>query len=214
MAWWRAPLPLTAIERRLTRVSERVWPWLRVALALCGVAAVGAGAWWWTWLHAPVLAPRDRPEALCFALAQAPAFDPPMHVETGAAMVRGRFSADTPPELAIRAAMHVGDDMVVSQRKQHVGDYDVAVMWLRLPTEGGGHHWLVVGWMEDSDLAMCSFRFAGEPSELTADQSLWGHRLTDRILQPEYFQSDRVPDVRWRVSGRDPLPSFGPPAKD
>ncbi len=212
--WLYAPLPLTEVERGAARVGRWVWPVLRVLVPLALVAALVAGGWWWANVHAPVLTPRHRAEALCFALAERPAFSPPMHVESGAAMVRGRFSADTPPELAIRAAMRVGDDMVLSERRQKVGDYDVAVMWLRLPTAGGGHHWLVVGWMEDSDLAMCSFRFAGDPTDLTSEQILWGHRLTDRILQPAFFQTGRIPDVRWRVTGGEPLPSFGPPARD
>lgn len=213
-SWLYAPLPLAEVEHGAARVTRRVWPVLRVLLPLLAVAAIATGAWWWARVHAPVLTPRHRPEALCFALAERPAFAPPMHVESAAAMVRGRFSAETPPDLAIRAAMRVTDDMVLNQRRQRVGDYDVAVMWLRLPTSGGGHHWLVVGWMEDSDLAMCSFRFAGDPTDLTSDQVLWGRRLTDRILQPEFFQADRIPDVRWRVSGGEPSPSFGPPAKD
>jgi hypothetical protein len=68
--------------------------------------------------------------------------------------------------------------------------------------------------MEDSDLAMCSYRFAGDPTDLTSDQILWGHRLTDRVLQPEYFHAGAVPDVHWRVAGHETLPSFGPPLRD
>ena len=213
--WLYAPLPLAAVELGAERVSKQVWPWLRWVLVTLAVGALVAGAWWWAWVQAPVLTPRHRAEALCFVLAERPVFAPSMHVESGAAMVRGRFSTNTPPDLAIRAAMRVTDDMVLTERRRQVGDYDVSVMWLRLPTPGGGgHHWLVVGWMEDSDLAMCSFRFAGDPTDLASTQILWGSRLTDRILQPEYFQAGRTPDVRWRASGGETLPSFGPRERD
>ncbi|MFI5371119.1 MAG: hypothetical protein ACHQ52_06130 [Candidatus Eisenbacteria bacterium] len=209
--WLYAPIPLDSIEQEAERVSRRAWPWLRWTLVALAVAAVAAGVWWWRWSNTPTYAPRYRAEALCFLLAEKPVFAPPMHVESDAAMVRGRFSADTPPPIAIRETMHLRDDMVLSERRESVGDFDVAVMWLRLPTGNGGH-WLVVGWMEDSDLAMCSFRFAGDPTDLTTDQILWGRRLTDRVLQAEYFHTGSVPDVRWRPVDGNSLPSFGPPA--
>jgi hypothetical protein len=181
-------------------------PW-----AIAGLTAAGlvAGAWAWQLSRVPVLAPRYRAEALCFLLTEPPVYSPPMHVESDAAMVRGRFSTDTPPTLAIRETMHLRDDMVVSEQRQTIGDFDVAVMWLRLPTGDVGH-WLVIGWMEGSDLAMCSFRFAGDPMDLTPEQILWGHRLTDRVLEPAFFRAGEVPDVHWRPVDGNPMPSFGP----
>jgi hypothetical protein len=173
------------------------------------VAGLAAGAWGLQQSRVPVLTPRYRAEALCFLLTERPVYSPPMHVESDAAMVRGRFSPDTPPNLAIREAMHLRDDMVVSEERRTVGDFDVTVMWLRLPTVDVGH-WLVIGWMEGSDLAMCSFRFAGDPMDLTADQILWGHRLTDRVLEPTFFRAGVVPDVRWRPVDGNPMPGFGP----
>jgi hypothetical protein len=207
--WLYGPTSLERVGSGAQRVGRGVVHWLPAILAALGVLTIGAAVWWWQQSRIPVLAPRHRAEALCFLLAEPPAFSPPMHVESDAAMVRGRFSTDTPPALAIRAAMRLRDDMVVSEERRTVGDYEVAVMWLRIPTGDTGH-WLVIGWMEDSDLAMCSFRFAGDPMDLTADQILWGHRLTDRVLEPAFFHTGVVPDVRWRPVDGNPMPSFGP----
>src|SRR5437867_788164 len=71
-----SPLPSAAIESRLGRwasVMARAWPLLAVALV--------TGLLWLVWNgRTPVITPRHRPEALCFALAQA-RFAPPMEVE-------------------------------------------------------------------------------------------------------------------------------------
>ena len=207
--WLYGSLPLDRIESAVRRVTRALLHWLPAILVALGVLAIGAAVWWWQQSRIPVLAPRHRAEALCFLLAESPVFAPPMHVESDAAMVRGRFSTDTPPTLAIREAMRLRDDMVVSEERRTVGDYDVAVMWVRIPTGDTGH-WLVIGWMEGSDLAMCSFRFAGDPMDLTSDQILWGHRLTDRVLEPAFFRAGVVPDVRWRPVDGNSMPSFGP----
>lgn len=181
---------------------RRGWPVLALVLT-AGLIALAWSSW------TPVLAPRHRPEALCFALARA-RFAPPMTVEPSAAIVRGRFGPQTPAALAAREAMHFTDDMVLQERRSRVGDYDVTVMWLRLPGLRGGH-WLVVAWMEESDLAVCSFRFADGGTDLSSDEALWGDRLLGRILTPENFRAGALPPIRLRG---EPPSSFGPKTGD
>src|SRR5947209_1924441 len=85
-----APLPLEAIENRLLGRLDAALRWLEpVLLPVALIALVGAGALLWTG-RVPSIAPRHRAEALCFALENPPAFSPPMQVEPGAALVRGR----------------------------------------------------------------------------------------------------------------------------
>jgi hypothetical protein len=205
-----APLPTTALEERL-RSARR--PLLRAlgwgAGALCAAALI------WVGVNVasrggPSLAPRHRAEALCFALAAPPAFAPPMRVEPSAALVRGRFSATMPPSMALRAAMQLDDRMVLSERTERIGDYDVATAWLRLPGAEMSHRWLVVGWMEGSDLALCSFRFLGDADELTPAERQWGSRLLARILVPQNFRAGSLPAFRLRGSRDGDLPVFGP----
>jgi hypothetical protein len=202
------PLPTAALEARLAAVAR---PALQVLGVVAPVLCVAALAWGlanvWS-RRAPTLTPRHRAEALCFALASPPPFAPPMTVEPGAALVRGRFNAATPPGLALREVMHFDDRMVIAERAQRVGDYDVATVWLRLP--GPARHWLVVGWMEGGDLAVCSFRFAGAADDLTPEESLWGTRLLARILVPHNFQSGTLPAVRLRAGRDGALPLLGP----
>jgi len=164
------------------------------------------------WSHRPPLvAPRHRAEALCFALAQPPAFDPPMRVEPSAALVRGRFTHSTPAALAVQEVMHFSDPMVVNQWKRRVGDYDVCAMWLRIPEAGGVRFWMILAWMEgDTDLAVCSFRFAGDAPELTEAQIRWGQMLLRRVLVPRNFDAARLPDVKLRVPPGGGMPSYGP----
>src|SRR5436309_1282398 len=76
----------------------------------------------------PLLTPRHRAEALCFALAAPPPFTPPMAGEPGAALVRGRFGAATPAAMALRQAMRFDDPMVHSERTERVGDFDVTTL--------------------------------------------------------------------------------------
>jgi len=197
-------MPVPPLRPGPARRGVASFPWRRgwPALALAVAAGLIALAWSsWT----PVLAPRHRPEALCFALAQA-RFAPPMNVEPSAAIVRGRFSPQTPAAIAVRQAMRFTDDMVLRERHARVGDYDVTMMWLRLPGRRGGH-WLVVAWMEDSDLAVCSFRFAGGETDLTGGEAIWGNRLLGRILTPENFRAGALPTIRLRG---EPPRSFGP----
>jgi hypothetical protein len=197
-----SPLPLERVERRLSALSAataRAWP---LVLALLVVGLV-----WWIWaVRTPVITPRHRPEALWFALA-ASDFDPPMTIEPGVAVVRGRFNDRTPAAIAVREAMHLTDDMVMEERALHIGDYDVSELWLRIP---GGGHWLVLAWMEESDLALVSFRFAGQETDLTPDEVLWGNRLMRRILVPDYFRASSIPAIRLRARGGAPPATFGP----
>jgi hypothetical protein len=120
-----------------------------------------------------------------------------MAVEPSAALVRGRFSEHTPAAVAAREAMGFSDQMVIQERTARIGDYDVTTWWLRLPGREGGH-WLVVAWMEGSDLALCSFRFASTETDLTPEELLWGQRLLSSILMPENFRLGVVPDFRLR----------------
>src|SRR5262245_11401292 len=138
-----APLPVDRIGRPLgamAAAAARVWP---LAVALLAIAAI-----WWIWAaRIPVITPRHRPEALWFALA-ASDFHPPMTIEPGVAVVRGRFNDRTPAAVAVREAMHFTDDMVIEERPFHIADYDVTELWLRIPPGNG--HWLVLAWMEES----------------------------------------------------------------
>ncbi|MBI1798023.1 MAG: hypothetical protein HYR74_13360 [Candidatus Eisenbacteria bacterium] len=205
-----APFPSAAIETRTGTLLRSIGRALAFAAPLLCLAAV-ALAIGNAWSHRlPMLAPRHRAEALCFALVGPPAFAPPMAIEPGAALMRGRFSPGTPPALAIRAAMRIDDRMVISERTRRVGDFDVATLWLRLP--GAARHWLVVGWMEGADLAMCSFRFAGDEDDLTADETAWGERLLARILVPANFRAGTIPAVHLRARRDGTLPTLGPRA--
>src|SRR5262249_37692983 len=98
------------------------------------------------------------------------------------------------------------DDMVMQERTARIGDYDVTVLWLRLPGREGGH-WLVVAWMEGSDLALCSFRFASTATDLTPAELLSGQRLLGSLRVPENVRLGLMPGVRLRG---DPPKMFGP----
>ena len=174
--------------------------------ALWALAAVViAVAGWIGWeTRLPTLVPRDRPEALCFVLARE-RYAPPLEVEPNSTMVRGRFSSQTPAGIAVREAMGFTDDMVLSEESRAVGDYEVSVLWLRLPGDPG--HWLVLAWMEDADLAVTSFRFGGDEAELSHDERVWGERLLVLALTPENFRAAALPAVRLR--GAAPA-RFGP----
>jgi hypothetical protein len=208
-----APLPTAALEARLRSLAGPARrPLIGVAAALGLAALVWAigGAWS---RGGPSLAPRHRAEALCFALASAPPYAPPMTVEPSAALVRGRFTAVMPPSMALRAAMQLDDRMVITERTERIGDYDVATAWLRLPGAETSHRWLVVGWMEGTDFALCSFRFVGDTDELTPAERQWGSRLLARILVPQNFRAGVLPPFRLRGSRDGAVPVFGPKAK-
>ena len=211
-----APIPMGRIEseigRALTTLWRRGWPFFAAA-ALIALLAVPATRLWAE--RTPTILARHRAEALCYSLAAldprtGTRFTPPMRIEPSAALVRDRFSADTPAPLALREAMHLTDAMVIREWNQTVGDYAVTLMWLWLPPENRARHLLVAGWMEGADLAVCNFRFAGEDRELSADEETWGRRLLARILRRENFQADRPPTVRLRAARGTSMPSFGP----
>jgi hypothetical protein len=180
-----------------------------VALAALAFAVVTARLWL---LSRGQVAPRHRAEGLCFVLARPPAFAPPMTIEPSAAMIRGRFGPTTPAILAMQEAMRIAPANLLRHWAQRVGDYDVEVLWLQVPEAGGEQHWLVVGWMEGGDLALCSFRFPGSGPELEADEIRWGDALLDRILVPAHFRAGALPAVRIRPTARRALPALGPAA--
>lgn len=188
-------------------------PWWSVALtALVAVTALVYVVLDLVTSRGPSLAPRHRAEALCFALAQPPPFTPAMAVQPSAALVRGRFNANTPAAFALQEMMGFGDERILRQWSQHVGDFDVSAFWLRLPGPEN-EHWLVVAWMEGADLAVCNFRFTGTSRVLSAEEKAWGVRLLRRILVAPNFHRDALPDARLHVAGGRTMPVFGPVAK-
>ena len=199
-----APLPTAGLESRARRagaILARAWPLLPLLVVTALLWAIWNG-------RTPVITPHHRPEALCFALAEQ-RFSPPMEVEPGAAVVRGRFSEQTPVGVAVREAMHFTEDMVIEETLRHVGDYDVDALWLRIP--GGRGHWLVLAWMEAADLELTSFSFAGVETDLSPDETLWGNRLERRVLVPRYFHAGEVPMIALR--GTAPR-RFGPSSEE
>jgi hypothetical protein len=169
------------------------------------------------------VAPHHRAEALCFELERADRstherFNPPMRIEPSAALVRGDFAPGVTAPLALREVMRLDESMVLGESRQSVGDYQVSALWLDLPPEAGdvasGRHWLVLTWMEGSDLAVCNFRFAGDSRETSPDEREWVSRLMARLLVPDNFQAGRLPRVRlWAAHGRVVLEPFGPAAR-
>src|SRR5262249_34622796 len=102
------------------------------------------------------------------------------------------------------------DPQVSSEWQRHLGDYDVDLVWLRVPEHGATRHWLVVGWLEEQTLEVCSFRFDGDDPEPSFDQKLWGQRLLARILLPENFRAGALPDARLHAPRGDARIHFGP----
>ena len=194
-----APLPSAPL-----RGSGPRPPWRALSLWTLAAVTIAAAAWLGWVSRVPTLAPRDRPEALCFVLARE-RYAPPLAVEPGSAMVRGRFSAQTPAGVAVRQAMGFTDDMVLGEESRAVGDYAVSVLWLRLPGDAG--HWLVLAWMEDTDLAVASFHFRSDEPDLSRDERVWGERLLVLTLTPENFRATGLPAVHMRRAS--PL-RFGP----
>jgi hypothetical protein len=194
---------------RSRAAARRMWVWALVLTAVAVVTAASFAVLDLASRRTPELLPRHRAEALCFTLAQPPAFAPSMVVQPSAALVRGRFNAGTPASFAVQELMGFGDERVLREWTEHVGDYDVAAFWLRLPGPEN-EHWLVITWMEDADLAVCNFRFIGTARVLSVEEKVWGERLMRRVLVPENFQRGTLPQARLRVSGRQTMPVFGP----
>lgn len=185
-------------------------PWMVLLPVALSAATFGMVSLRLLWLDRNLVDPHHRPEALCFVLERPPRFAPPFRVEPEAARLRGHFGADTPALLAIQETMHVGQNDILRQWVQHLGDFDLEVLWLRVPAAGGDQHWLAVGWMEDATLGLCRFRFPGAGPDLSADEVRWGDELLDRILQPQYFRRGSPPAVRIKPTPDGSLASFGP----
>jgi hypothetical protein len=204
-----SPLPALSPER-----ARQIGRWtLRAALVMVGIvtlAGLGLGARALWEMRQPVLLARHRPEALCFRLAESPAFAPPMSIEPSVAVLRGRFSARTPAGYAIREAMGLTDPLVIGEKKRTVGDFEVTTLWARVPGQDG--FWLVLGWMEGSDLASLSFHFPSEDGALSREIVSWGDRLMGRVLVPANFRASAPPSASWRQVGTATLPTFGPQA--
>ena len=208
-----APPGAIAHERRVASQLRPVAPvltWIWAGSLVMLALAILATAWALWPSRVRMVEPRHRAEAVCFALAQPPAFDPPMSVECNAAMIRGHFPSHTTIAIALQSVMNFTDEMVVEQSHQNVGDFDVTAMWLRLPEAGGSTHWLVLGWVEGTDLAVCSFRFGGRGPLIGEEERFWGQWLMQRVLQPENFQAGGLPAVKARVGKDSKLPRFGP----
>ena len=211
-----SPSPPSGALRRPARPAARgprarrtLVPWvvLGVVLGVVGTAAfVALDAFS---RRVPEIAPRHRPEALCFLLAEPPAFDPPMAVQPSTALVRGRFNAGTPASFALEQMMGFGSEHVLKRWVEHVGDYDVAAFWLHLPG-AENEHWLVLAWMEDTDLAVCNFRFTGASPVLSGEERAWGERILRRVLAASNFRRGELPATRLRVEGGRTMPMFGP----
>jgi len=192
--------------RRVRRVPP---PWITLAVVVGVVATTGYIVLDTLSRRVPEIAPRHRAEALCFLLAEAPTFDPPMAVQPSTALLRGRFNAGTPASFALEQMMGFGKEHVLKQWVEHVGDYDVAAFWLHLPG-APNEHWLVLAWMEDTDLAVCNFRFTGSSPALSGEERAWGERITRRVLMAENFRHGELPATTLRLEGGRTMPVFGP----
>src|SRR5262245_59681976 len=107
-----SPVTPGAVDRRLQRHLGPLLSWVWIVAVLCFVVALG-GVGWSAWnARIPMLTPRHRAEALCFALESPPHFTPPMTIEPSAALVRGRFTRETPAAMALQNAMNFSDEMV------------------------------------------------------------------------------------------------------
>jgi hypothetical protein len=216
------PVPAAELEARARAAARPALRWMIVLTPIVLLAGIAYMAYdMWSQIP-PDVAPRHRAEALCFALAMPDPitherFNPPMRIAPSAALVQGRFAEGTAAPIALREVMQLDESMVMSETKRTVGDYEVSVLWLRLPAdpggEGTGRHWLVLAWMEGADLAVCNFRFAGTGHELTPDEQLWGDRLTARLLVPEYFVTGSLPHVRLHAMRDATMPVLGPASR-
>lgn len=211
-----APPGPILIERRKNSQLQPVPPvltWLWVGALVVAIGGAAALAWLVFARRGPLTTPRHRAEAIAFALTQPPAFTPPMSVESTAARVEGHYPANTTVAIALQSAMGFTDEMVAEQSHQRVGDFDVTSMWLRLPEAGGSAHWLVLGWIEDSDLMVCSFRFGGRGPVIGEEKRFWGEWLMQRVLREPNFQAGSLPEVPVRLEKGRTMPRFGPPER-
>ena len=162
------------------RVRMR-WPFvLAVAATLGGVAFIA-----WT-RSAATGTPLDRAEALCRRIAHSPDDSLAAGIQPGVEFQHGRLDTHAPLARVLARALNLDEPRVLRRWTQHVGNYDVAALWVRLPDDD--RHALVVGWIEDSGLAICRFRFPGRGPALSADEIERGDDLLDRVLVPRNFR--------------------------
>ena len=205
-----APVSPRAIENRVRSRVHVPIGWV-LALTLVALLVAVGSVLRHAWPEPPAeLVARHRPEALCFALASPPVFDPPMRIEPSVAVVHSRLPFNTPPAIALQQLMGFPDEMVLSRSTSHVGDFDVAVLWLRMAGDIGPEYWLIACWMNDDDLEVCNFRFSGDGPELTDLQRQWGAQLLGRLLTPAHFRAAGWPDVRWQPRDGRTMPVYGP----
>lgn len=208
-------LPPSAIEDRARRRMRPTVKWLLAAVPVLFIAALlsALGTQLLDVLsQRPVtIEPRHRAEALCLALAMPPRFAPSLTVTPSAALVRTDLPPQTPPAIVLQQRMGFTDAMVLRAATERVGDYELATLWLRIPGETGTHLWLIVCWMEGTELAVSNFRFAGDASVLSPEHERWGNRILERVLVGEFFRAGELPNVKLRVPpDRTSMPVFGP----
>jgi len=184
---------------------------LGVGAALTLAAAVFATTALGHWPDGPAgppgaVAPRERAEALCWRLAESPRFSPTMRVEPAVSVARGRAAAGVTLPARIERALALAPERVLRHWSERVGDFDVATLWVRLAD--GDRHALVLGWVEDGELAVVRFRFAASGPTLGAAEIAAGDDLLDRTLAPRNFRAGALPPGAAR--GSAPLPAFGP----
>src|SRR5438876_6403604 len=125
---------------------------------------------------------RPRAEALCLLLARPPGFTPPMAVEPDVRVEHEGFGPAATPALAAEQVLALDGPQEMRRWVEHVGDFDVAAMWIRLP--GDERHVLLITWREGAELALCRFNFACQGAQLSPEEVQAGDELLDRLLVP------------------------------
>ena len=151
---------------------------------------------------------RPRAEALCLLLARPPGFTPPMAVEPDVRVEHEGFGPAATPALAAAQVLGLDGPQEMRRWVEHVGDFDVAAMWIRLP--GDERHVLLITWREGAELALCRFHFACQGAQLSPEEVQWGDELLDRLLVPRNFRARSLPPGRGHSLPAARLPSFGP----
>src|SRR2546428_10307962 len=166
-----------------------------LALAILALGSIAFMRWWCPERESGAsaaavagsrLAPR-RAEALCLLLARPPGFTPPMAMEPEVRVEREGFGPAATPALAAQQVLALDGPQLMRRWMEHVGDFDVAALWIRLP--GDERHALMIAWREGADLALCRFRFACQGAQLSVEEVQWGDALLDRLLVPRNFRA-------------------------
>jgi hypothetical protein len=134
--------------------------------------------------------PLDRAETVCRSIARSPHDSLAAGIESDVEFRRERAVASGAPGAPVAALVHalgLDESRILRRWAQHVGDYDVAAMWVRLPDDD--RHALVVGWIESDGVAWCRFRFTGRGATLSADELERGDDLLDRVLVDRNFRA-------------------------